>query len=92
MQIHHQQATSRYVLEDEAGVFAGEVEYLIDNGVKLLVRAEIPPDRRGGGVGVHLVRQTLDLIKKEGSGPIRPICPFIAKFIAKNPEYQSMVG
>ena len=90
--MHHDEAASRYVLTDEDGQFVGEVEYLIHDGVKLLVRAEIPPERRGGGLGVRLVKETLDVIRSENSGPIRPICPFVAKFIAKNADYQSMVG
>ena len=58
----------------------------------LLVRAEVPLERRGGGYGVRLVKGALDLIRDEGAGPIQPICPFIAKFIAKNPEYRTLLA
>lgn len=92
MNVHHDPESARYVLLDDDGQFAGEVEYEQAGDSLLLIRAEVPPERRGGGVGVRLVQGTLDLIAAEGRGPIRPICPFIAKFIAKNPQYQSLLG
>ena len=54
------------------------------------VTAEIWPDRQGQGLGALLVRETLEMIRDEGHGRIQPICPFIVKYLMKNPEFQSL--
>lgn len=90
MPIRHEPDASRYVLIDDLGEFAGEVEYDKQGETLLLVRAEIPPQKRGTGLGVKLVRETLEMIRDEGHGTVQPICPFIAKFMVKNPEFQAL--
>ena len=90
MPIRHEPDASRYVLYDDSGEFAGEVEYEQQGDTLLLLRAEVPPERRGGGYGVTLVRETLEMIRDEQHGTVQPICPFIAKFMVKNPEFQAL--
>lgn len=92
MVVHHEPEHSRYVLTDDSGEFVGEVEYDKQGDTLLLLRAEVPPERRGGGYGVRLVRETLEMIRDEGHGTVQPICPFIAKFMVKNPEFQALRG
>ena len=83
---------SRYVFTDDEGVVAGEMTFLKEDGVLLLTKAEIWPERQGQGLGFPLVRQTLEMIDAEGHGPIRPVCPYVAKFLMKNPEFQHLVA
>lgn len=90
MAIRHEPENSRYVYLDTEGVVAGEVEYRRDGNTLQLVRAEVPPERRGEGLGIALVRETLEMIRDEQHGSIQPICPFIAKFMVKNPEFQAL--
>ncbi|OUV18533.1 MAG: hypothetical protein CBC58_00485 [Cellulomonadaceae bacterium TMED98] len=90
MTIRHEPDASRYVYLDEAGVAAGEVEYQRDGDTLRLLRAEVPMERRGEGLGLALVRETLEMIRDEHHGTIQPICPFIAKFMVKNPEFQAL--
>lgn len=90
MPIHHEPDNSRYVLLDDEGEFAGEVEYEQQGDTLLLIRAEVPHERRGGGYGVTLVRETLEMIRDEQHGKVQPICPFITKFMVKNPEFQAL--
>ena len=90
MAITHEPDNNRYVYRDDAGVVAGEVEYVRQGDVLMLVKAEIWPDRQGQGLGALLVRETLEMIRDEGHGRIQPICPFIVKYLMKNPEFQSL--
>ena len=83
---------SRYIFTDDEGVVAGEMTFLKEDGVLLLTKAEIWPERRGQGLGFPLVRQTLEMIGSEGHGRIRPVCPYVAKFLMKNPEFQYLVA
>ena len=90
MAITHEPDNNRYVYRDHAGVVAGEVEYVREGDVLMLVKAEIWPERQGQGLGALLVRETLEMIRDEGHGKIQPICPFIVKYLMKNPEFQSL--
>ena len=90
MAITHEPDNNRYVYRDDAGVVAGEVEYVRQGDVLMLVKAEIWADRQGQGLGALLVRETLEMIRDEGHGKIQPICPFIVKYLMKNPEFQSL--
>tara|TARA_E500000178_G_scaffold350602_1_gene409905 strand:- start:279 stop:557 length:279 start_codon:yes stop_codon:yes gene_type:complete len=90
MTIRHEPDASRYVYLDGAGVETGEVEYQRDGDTLRLLRAEVPMERRGEGLGLALVRETLEMIRDEHDGTIQPICPFIAKFMVKNPEFQAL--
>jgi len=90
MAIRHEPENSRYVYLDFEGVVAGEVEYRREGETLHLVRAEVPEERRGEGLGVALVRETLEMIRDERHGLIQPICPFIEKFMVKNPEFQAL--
>jgi predicted GNAT family acetyltransferase len=90
MSVTHEPDESRFVFTDDAGAIAGEVTYEHDGEALVLTKAEIWPDRQGQGLGVPLVRQTLEMIRKQDLGPIRPQCPFIAKFMMKNPEFSDL--
>lgn len=52
-----------------------------------LYHAEVPPEFEGRGYGSRLVKGTLDQIKAEGKKFI-PMCPFIAAYVRRHPEYQ----
>jgi predicted GNAT family acetyltransferase len=58
----------------------------------LLVRAEVPLEKRGQGLGIPLTRGTLEAIRAEGVYSVRPICPYIAKYMMKNPEFDDLKG
>lgn len=92
MAVNHDSTNSRFVFRDDSGEIAGEVTYLDDSGVLVLVKAEIWPERQGQGLGMQLVRETLELIRSNGLGPIRPTCPYIVKYLMKNPGYQDLLA
>jgi predicted GNAT family acetyltransferase len=89
MEIEHLPDAHRYVLTEGDAVL-GEVEYVQDGTVLSLLRAEVPVELRGQGLGVPLVRGTLEAIRDEGGLSVIPVCPYIAKFMMKNPEFQDL--
>jgi len=91
MELVHEKDNSRYVLVD-GGQFLGEVTYEVDGDITLLLSAEVPRELRGQGYGKLLVRQTLEHFLGNGSRRIQPVCPFIAKFMMQNPEFQALRG
>lgn len=89
MDITHEPDANRYVLS-EGGEFLGEVEYQVQGTTLLLVRAEVPLEKRGQGLGIPLTKGTLEAIRAEGTYKVSPICPYIAKYMMKNPEFDDL--
>jgi uncharacterized protein len=89
MDLVHEPENSRYVLIRD-GVFAGEVTYEVEGDLMLLLSTEVPVEMRGEGIGGILVRKTLEALLDEGKYRIQPVCPYIAKFMMQNPEYQAL--
>ena len=89
MRIEHQPKSERYVLIDGDAV-VGEVEYVKAGTTLSLVRAEVPIELRGQGLGIPLVRGTLEAIRDEGDLSVVPLCPSIAKFMMKNKEFDGL--
>lgn len=89
MKIEHQPENHRYVLIDQDAV-VGEVEYHQQGDTLLLVRAEVPVELRGQGLGIPLVKGTLEAIRDAGGLRITPVCPYIAKYMMKNKEFDDL--
>ena len=89
MKITHEPQSHRYVLSD-GEQFLGEVEYYQEGTTLNLVRAEVPLELRGEGLGIPLVKGTLEAIRAEGALSVRPICPYIAKYMMKNTEFDEL--
>ena len=51
----------------------------------------VPPEHRGHGIAGRLVRHALDHARDRGLSVV-PSCPYVADFIRKNPEYQSLLA
>ena len=91
MDITHEPQSHRYVLSD-GEQFLGEVEYYQEGTTLNLVRAEVPLELRGEGLGIPLVKGTLEAIRAEGGLTVRPVCPYIAKYMMKNTEFDELKG
>jgi len=89
MRIEHQPESQRYVLIDGDAI-VGEVEYVTAGTTLSLVRAEVPIELRGQGLGIPLVRGTLEAIRDQGDLSVVPVCPYIAKFMMKNKEFDGL--
>ena len=87
----HEEDEGRFVLIDGDDV-VGEVIYEIDGDLMLLLTAEVPREIRGQGYGKILVRHTLEHLRDNGPQRVQPVCPFIAKFMMQNPEFQALRG
>ena len=89
MQIEHQPDHQRYVLRDGESI-VGEVEYQQQGDTLLLIRAEVPIELRGQGLGIPLVKGTLEAIRGSGGLRVTPVCPYIAKYMMKNKEFDDL--
>ena len=81
---------SRYDISVD-GEVVGFCSYRDTGDVFLLPHAEVDPRVGGRGIGTQLARGTLDDLRTRGIKVV-PLCPFIADFIAKNPDYKDLVA
>jgi predicted GNAT family acetyltransferase len=82
-------ARHRYEMEvDGAQAF---VEYRRDGTSVVLTHTEVPDALSGRGVGSRIARAVLDDARTHGLSVV-PDCEFIAGFIARHPEYQSLIA
>jgi len=89
MEITHEPDAHRYVLS-EGDEFLGKIEYQVQCNTLLLLRAEVPIEKRGHGLGIPLTKGTLEAIRDEGTYSVTPICPYIAKYMMKNQDFDDL--
>jgi predicted GNAT family acetyltransferase len=80
----------RYVAEIDGEVVGYTVYHIRQGGIYFFVHTEIEPSHSGKGIAETLVRQALDDVRTNGA-TIVPLCPYVAAFIEKNPDYDSLV-
>ena len=64
-------------------------EYTRDGATLTIKHTEVPKELNGKGIGSALVRGLLDIARTQGLKVV-PLCPFVAGYIAKHPEYADL--
>jgi len=68
----------------------GFVEYRALTGRITFIHTEVLPGSEGKGVGGRIARTVLDDARARGLR-VRPLCPFIAAWIRRHPDYADLV-
>ena len=66
------------------------VQYKLRNGVMTVLHTIVPKELEGQGIAAALTKQVLAYIAEEKLELI-PLCPYMAAYLQKHPEYQSLV-
>ncbi len=69
---------------------AGQIRYRRQPDAVVLVHTEVEPRFEGHGLGRRLVQGALDDLRARGLALV-PLCPFVADFIGRHPEYADLV-
>ena len=56
-----------------------------------LIHTEVPPALRGKSIAEALARAALDYARSHQM-TVKPICPFVARFVRRHQEYQDLVA
>lgn len=72
------------------GALAGFAVYHRQSGVVRFSHTEVDPAYEGQGLGSVLARSALDETRRNGE-QIVPLCPFIAGYIRRHPQYVDLV-
>jgi len=83
---------SRYRIRDGAD-YLGLIDYRMnaDATVVAMTHTEVLPGRQGGGVAGLMATAALDDVRARGSR-VDPVCPYIARFIRRHPEYADLLA
>lgn len=71
------------------GRLAGFAHYRMRPDGVAITHTEVLPEFEGHGIGARLARAALDDIRARGQRVI-PLCPFVAAFIRRHPEYADL--
>lgn len=84
-------------LNEDAHRFEAEVpgglavlEFNRARNLIVFTHTEVPEAAEGQGVGAALAKTALDWAREEGE-PVMPLCPFVASYIRRHPEYRDLV-
>lgn len=77
--------------EFHIGEYMPKIEYIkSETGEIYLTHTEVPVALEGQGIGSQLIKKALEDIKSQGLLLV-PLCPFVAGYIQKHPEWRSIV-
>ena len=74
-----------------AGRRVGLADFYRRGEVVVVPHTETDPEFGGRGYAGRLVRFVLDDIRAQGR-KVDPACPFVARFIERNPDYADLLG
>ncbi|WP_370890773.1 GNAT family N-acetyltransferase [Janibacter sp. GXQ6167] len=89
-QLSKNAAENRYEAHID-GTLAGFAVYQLTDELIVFTHTEVQPEFEGRGVGSALARFALDDVREEGTRKVLPICPFIKAWMARHPDYFSMM-
>lgn len=72
------------------GSKVGHIDYSDDGSVRAMPHTFVEPAHRGRGLATALIKEALDRSRAEGL-QVLPLCPAIAGYIDKNPDYRDLV-
>jgi predicted GNAT family acetyltransferase len=73
------------------GGLAGFAEFQLTDELIVFTHTEVDPAFEGQGIGSAIAREALDDVRASGERKVLPLCPFISGWIARHPDYQSLV-
>ena len=72
------------------GTSAGFISYRLEAGQITLIHTEIQDAFDGKGVASTLVKRALGMVRDSGLVLV-PVCPFVAGYLQRHPEYVDLV-
>lgn len=81
----------RFEARDDAGELAGVVTYQVTEPIIAYTHTKVDPAFEGQGVGSLLARAVMEDAKGRGRTVV-PMCPFLAEWLEKHPEYDKIVA
>jgi len=87
--VHDNAERHRFELDADGAVAFSN--YRRSGDLLTILHTEVPVALNGRGIGSALVRGVLDIARTQRL-KVKPICPFVAGYIAKHPEYADLLA
>jgi len=84
LDVIHNSAENRFETSIEGQL--SKLDYLIDGDTIIMTHVGVYPEHRGQGIAGKLSRVALEYAKEQSLRVI-PMCPYIATYIHRNPQY-----
>lgn len=72
------------------GAMVGLADYMDDDGVRAFPHTEVDPSQQGKGLAGKLVGFALASTREAGL-KVDPICPYVAGFMNRHPQYKELL-
>ena len=87
--VTHEPDADRYAVY-EGDELQGFIIYERAGTTLRLLHAEVPPVKRGQGIGGEVVRVVLDEVRAQSTDRVRPVCGFVVSWMRRHPEYAEL--
>lgn len=87
-QVVHNPDKRRFEFSHEGKL--AKAEYILTKTRIIFTHTEVPPALEGNGIGAALAKFGLNYAREQEL-KVMPLCPFIASYIRKHPEYRDLV-
>lgn len=88
IEVHNRPDAQRF--EARLGDEVAFADYHLKNRVIIFTHTEVPEALEGQGVASRLIRVALEHSREQGYQVV-PLCPFVAAYIRRHPEYRALV-
>ncbi|MBI1281259.1 MAG: N-acetyltransferase [Anaerolineaceae bacterium] len=89
LEVVHNPAQKRF--EIQLGDQIAMVKYVLGSSEIIFTHTEVPEEFEGHGIASKMAKTAVEYAKAQGLR-IRPICPYIAAYIKRHPEYHSITA
>ena len=89
VEVVHNAAQKRF--EIHLGEQIAMVKYILGSSEIIFTHTEVPGAFEGQGVASKMAKVALEYAKAQGMR-VRPMCPYMASYIKRHPEYQSITA
>lgn len=86
--VTHNEAEKRFEVRLHGRL--AELTYHLTNNRIIFTHTGVPTALEGRGVGGALAKAGLEYAQTHNLGVV-PLCPFVKRYIAQHPEYQSLI-
>ncbi|SRR6266542_3954664 len=88
-EVRNNRAAQRFELV--IGDRLAQIAYAERDGVITFIHTEVPPELEGQGIASRMAHTALEYAR-ERQLRVVPRCPYVAGYIRRHPEYQSLVA
>ena len=88
IEIHENEEKRRF--EAQVGEYTAVMYRYYNEDSLVVTHTKVPDELSGMGLAGHMAKTVLDGARERGLSVV-PICPFLAAYITRHPEYQDLL-